>query len=147
MSVAEGAPELLSQVKEQIIAASRKELTNPLFGGATRKAAGSAVLVQASSNGLKDGQIGKRFSDRYSFPRRLESPRWPREPIVNVYKSLLEWVRFACSLKEDSEDQNADSVQVKNNRIDFNTAKYQLIPEITLTTLLLRIATRFHRTT
>lgn len=109
MSVAEGAPELLSQVKEQIIAGT-KRLAHDV------DAKSKTVLPQRDSTLLNVASNLDEISPIYPehFQRKRVTSKWPPEPMINIQNSLQEWVRFAELLENESANYNFDSNKVNN---------------------------------
>ena len=97
MSVAAGAPELLSQVKEQIIAGARMDSTghsgeSNLRPNLERARIGPHEDVSDRTSGSKSKDDTTQH-EQQSKP--VYMPKWPREPLNMIHKSLQEWVKFA----------------------------------------------------
>lgn len=115
MSISGGAPELLSQVKLQILETCKnlKEKSSHLSRESCRDENShaddvlprrTAVAREIPPTVKSDSNCGftpKLFldsTDSRFVPTSLK-PCWPREPIIRVQRSLQEWVLFAEKLK------------------------------------------------
>lgn len=114
MSVAEGAPELLSQVKEQISAGARQPAPQ-VFDRPFRGEQADASIS------MREGDVEKDNTgcENLQLLKPVYTPRWPREPLGQIRKSLQEWVEFAELLE-------ASAIERVNNPVSVWRVLYTL---------------------